>query len=69
MAGYVPSPEQTARCRKCRYWLRFNAAGMRCCQYILETGHSRGQDPCTKYERRPHDKKRNVAAFPSEPGD
>lgn len=45
MAGYTPSPEQASRCRKCRYWMRFNAAGMRCCQYILETGHSRGVIP------------------------
>lgn len=54
MAGYVPSPERLARCRKCKYWLPLSA-NQKCCQYILETGHSRGQDPCTKYKRRGKD--------------
>ena len=41
MAGYVPSPERLARCRKCKYWLPLNA-NQKCCQYILETGQAAG---------------------------
>lgn len=51
-AGYVPSPEQVAKCRRCRYWQRLDAANLSCCHYILENRHSRGVDPCDKFEPR-----------------
>lgn len=49
MAGYVPSPEQQKRCRKCKYWGAMNGAKWRCCHYLLIEGRSRGGDPCQQY--------------------